>query len=442
MRLAAVLVAAALAAATPAHAQSIDARIDVLTARVEKLEGVRAVTKLQRAFGYYVDRGLWGEAADLFADDGTVEIGVDGVYAGKERIHEYLKRLHGGQEGLIYGQLNEWVTLQPAISVAEDGQSATARWRDLGMLGQYKQHAEWRDGIYENTYEKGADGIWRIKSLHLYVNFVVPYEKGWARLRGDEGLARSETSREFPPDHGPSDPYAPFPETHVPPFHAQVQSRVRDFGGALAPYESRVERLEDQAAIESLTALFGYYFDKGLWDRASALFSANGSFEYGQRGVYTGRERVRRAMLLFGPRGLGRGYLNNHMMLQPVVVVAADGRTATGRWQGMVMLARPGANGVWGVGVYENRYVKEGGAWKFDSLHFYPVAQADYDAGFMRGPIPMEGPSALFPPDKPPTEAYRSYPAAYIPPFSFDHPVTGKSLKDIPQPADDVVRRP
>ena len=95
MRLATVLVGAALVAATPAHGQSIDAQIDALTARVEKLEGIRAVKKLQRAFGYYVDRGLWGEAADLFADDGSVEIGIDGVYAGKDRIREYLKRLHG-----------------------------------------------------------------------------------------------------------------------------------------------------------------------------------------------------------------------------------------------------------------------------------------------------------------------------------------------------------
>lgn len=204
-----------------AHAQrgGIDAEIDALTARVEKLEGTRAVKKLQRAFGYYVDRGLWGEAADLFADNGTIEIGVDGVYVGKARIREYLQRLHGGQEGLIYGQLNEWVTLQPAVSIAADGRSATARWRDHGMLGQYKKHAEWRDGIYENRYVK-ENGVWKIQALHLYVNFVAPYEKGWARLKPGQGLVRSEASKAFPPDRGPSTEYRPFPETQVPPFQA------------------------------------------------------------------------------------------------------------------------------------------------------------------------------------------------------------------------------
>lgn len=220
MRVSAVLVWVALLAAAPVQAQSVDAQVDQLTQRVERLEGTRAVKKLQRAFGYYVDRGLWGDAADLFADDGTIEIGADGVYAGKARIEEYLRRLHGGQEGLIYGQLNEWVTLQPAVTVAPDGLSATARWRDLGMLGQYKKHAEWRDGIYENAYVREG-GVWKIRSLHLYVNFVAPYERGWARLGQGEGLAQSEASKAFPPDRPPSTAYQPFPATQVPAFQAR-----------------------------------------------------------------------------------------------------------------------------------------------------------------------------------------------------------------------------
>src|SRR5699024_3813610 len=134
--------------------QSAQAQIAELTERVEHLEGARAIKKLQRAFGYYVDRGLWKDAADLFVDNGTIEIGLDGVYVGKPRIEEYLRRLHGGQEGLIYGQLNEWVRLQPSSTVARDGRSGAGRWRDVGMLGQYKQHAEWRDGVYENRYMK------------------------------------------------------------------------------------------------------------------------------------------------------------------------------------------------------------------------------------------------------------------------------------------------
>lgn len=218
------------------------------------------------------------------------------------------------------------------------------------------------------------------------------------------------------------------------PAFAQQSPEAR-----LASYRERVERLEDQDAIENLQAYYGYYFDKGLWGEVADLFADSGTFEYGQRGVYVGKDRIRRALLLFGPEGLSPGYLNNHMQLQSIITVAPDGKTATARWQGMVMLSEPGANGVWGVGQYENAYVKERGVWKISKLHFYVQAMADYDLGFSRGPLRMDGPSALFPPDRPPTEVYRAFPSGYTPPFSFVHPVTGEPLA-VQQPADDVAR--
>jgi len=213
---------------------------------------------------------------------------------------------------------------------------------------------------------------------------------------------------------------------------ASVEARV-------AAYRDRVARLEDQDAVENLQATFGYYFDKGLWEDTADLFTRNGSFEYGQSGVYIGQERIRRALLLFGPQGLGQGYLNNHMQLQAIITVAPDGKTAAGRWQGPVQLSEPGASGIWGVGIYENQYVKEGGVWKIAALHFYPTAFTDYDRGWARSLLPMRGQSALFPPDKPPTVVYRTMPGNYIPPFSFTHPVTGAPLTNLPQAADSVT---
>lgn len=219
-----------------------------------------------------------------------------------------------------------------------------------------------------------------------------------------------------------------------------VPSLAQTAEDRLDAYRERVERLEDQQDIEVLQSTYGYYFDKGMWEEVADLFARNGRFEYGQRGVYIGQRRIERALLLFGPEGLAPGHLNNHMQLQAVIRVAEDGQTATGRWQGMVMLSEPGANGIWGVGIYENTYVKERGVWKIQSLHFYPTGMTDYDAGWTRSAIPMEGPSALFPPDEPPSEVYRAYPSNYIPPFSYPHPVTGEEI-ELVQPADDLAGR-
>ena len=63
MRRLAVIAALALAIPAPVAADA-NSEIDALTVRVAKLEGVRSIKNLQRAFGYYVDRGLWGEAAN------------------------------------------------------------------------------------------------------------------------------------------------------------------------------------------------------------------------------------------------------------------------------------------------------------------------------------------------------------------------------------------
>ena len=98
------------------------------------------------------------------------------------------------------------------------------------MLGQYKSHAEWRDGIYENTYVREG-GVWKIQSLRLFVNFVAPYERGCARLQPGEGLVASEASRAFPPDRGPTESYAPFPAVQVPDFQARHPVTGRRVGG-------------------------------------------------------------------------------------------------------------------------------------------------------------------------------------------------------------------
>src|ERR1700723_1189923 len=94
--------------ADSARIAALETKVTALSAEVGRLEDANAVRKLQRAFGYYVDKGYWHEASDLFADDATFETGVDGVYVGKARIHQLLVRQGGGHEGpgLPYGQMN------------------------------------------------------------------------------------------------------------------------------------------------------------------------------------------------------------------------------------------------------------------------------------------------------------------------------------------------
>ena len=69
------------------------AELAELRARVRSAEDYRDLVNLQGAYGYYVDKGLWDNAAELFAEDGTLEIAGRGVYVGRERVREYLHHL-------------------------------------------------------------------------------------------------------------------------------------------------------------------------------------------------------------------------------------------------------------------------------------------------------------------------------------------------------------
>ena len=52
-------------------------RITVLREKVQRIKDGNDIKRLQRIFGYYFDRGLWDEMADLFSDH-TVGRGGEG----------------------------------------------------------------------------------------------------------------------------------------------------------------------------------------------------------------------------------------------------------------------------------------------------------------------------------------------------------------------------
>jgi len=191
------------------------AHVAALEQRKTLIEDVNAIERLQGAYGYYLDRGLWDDVASLFADDGTIEIALDGVYAGKKRVREYLYSLGGGRQGLAAGALDEHLQVMPVISVAADGETAKARWRGIVLSGKHGGDAFWGEGPYENEYVKEG-GIWKIKTLHWYQALYAPYAGGWLN-QPDPSLGK-RVSKSLPPDRAPSVDYKTWPDTYVPPF--------------------------------------------------------------------------------------------------------------------------------------------------------------------------------------------------------------------------------
>lgn len=193
--------------------------------------------------------------------------------------------------------------------------------------------------------------------------------------------------------------------------------------------EQRVQRLDDVDAINKLTRAYGYYVDKQLWDQVVDTFSDDCTIEIAGRGVYHNRKG---AISLFqgsmgqGEIGLKPGNLFNHMILQGIVDVDPNGTTAKARWRAFVQIAGYQKFALWSEGTYENTYIKQGGIWKINGMHFYATYYTPFDQGWAKANMPNNGPSKTNPPDELPTVTYDVFPGHYVPPFHYPNPVTGR----------------
>ncbi len=65
----------ALCRRSSATLASLSARAAALERDITLLEDENAIEKLQRVYGFYSDKQMWTQAADLFAANGTIEVG-------------------------------------------------------------------------------------------------------------------------------------------------------------------------------------------------------------------------------------------------------------------------------------------------------------------------------------------------------------------------------
>ncbi|HWU03233.1 MAG TPA: nuclear transport factor 2 family protein, partial [Novosphingobium sp.] len=182
---------------------------------------------------------------------------------------------------------------------------------------------------------------------------------------------------------------------------------------------------EDLNQIERVQRAYGYFVDKAQWTQLSELFAQDATLEIGGKGIFTGKARVLEYMhSAFGPDGIREGMLINHMQFQTIPDVAPDGVHGFIRARAFVM-----SNGGWGLPLYENAFVKENGVWKISRLTG-PFAMYAGWSGWKTNAVPNTWPDKFEPaPDLPPSTVYLTYPAYYIVPFHYPHPVTGRVFR-------------
>ena len=355
-------------------------RMADLAARAQRLSDEIDVTNLQHTYGYYLDRRMWDDVAKLFADDGTMEIGLQGVYAGRASIRRGLNVLGALSTGapqrrslskLAQEEVNDHIHLQTIVTVMPDGRTARARGTELGMTTS-GGHAVWSQSIYENDFVK-QNGAWKFKAMHVYPRFIVDAEQGW----GKDAQPAPGPSRTFPPDRPPTDTYEIFPRFHIAPLHfdhpvtgrpPQYPEGMKAGDGsrrALKPGAPDLPAAKTAAALESLTAAT----ERSI-ERTKAYHASENVVTAHGYAIDDARS--------------GPNFLMVHQVVQPVITVAADGRSAKVRARLFQLGGPTTGEGSWTSGIYENRTVNENGSWRLSSTNLQYSWTAPSRGGWVR----------------------------------------------------------
>jgi hypothetical protein len=229
-----------------------------------------------------------------------------------------------------------------------------------------------------------------------------------------------------------------------------VAGAPKDAMRRLEHLERRIARLEDVHAVRTLHFKYGYYIDMCLYDQACELFADDGEVRF-LNGVYRGKAGARRLycdwfrnLFTNGHNGPVHGFLLDHLQLQDIVDVSADGRTAKGRFRALLLagqhaskkerIANNFPTQCWEGGIYENLYVKDRGVWKIQLLNYNMLWQADYEPGWANSGVHLPALTRVFPddphgPDELLSSVPNTWPHTRVVPFHYAHPVTGEPWK-------------
>ena len=159
-------------------------RHGALEKRLQRVEDIQAIERLQYAYNYYVEHMLKQEIIDCFSDSPDVLLDwLEGKWKGKEGVKEYF---NVNQVPPVDFQ-HQLIPSAGLITVAPDGKKAKGRWYAFGGIMMPSQGDEgiaqtvsrsFINGIYEFGYIKEND-IWKILTIKWTIPYGVRINDGW-----------------------------------------------------------------------------------------------------------------------------------------------------------------------------------------------------------------------------------------------------------------------
>lgn len=373
-----------------------NASLDGLEERIAVMNDESLVRNLQAAYGYYVDRRMWNDVTDLFADDGVYEFGGNGVYVGRDGVRKAHERM--GPDGLTEGVLNDRLQFDTVVQLAPGRREAQVRGIELGLLGDVdRNEAYWEVSVYDNRFVK-EDGLWKVREMRVFPVFRSAYSEGWGSSRIVESLTGElAPDRPLPDrDTGEQDRLVPAFVSRHPVTGKPVEAprgmqlvATRPLTGAIeAPAREVTEtnsdtRLREAArklrmakaydAAEHVSSSYGFFADDSQWDWLAELFGKTGTKQIPFAGYYTSYPRISKALFLeYGdPVALDatKASVAFHWRIQPVIIVAPDGRSARVRTYLLhPNTSKTGSSTLFGAMYPDDHLILEDGIWRLWNL--------------------------------------------------------------------------
>jgi len=395
--------------------------LEELFLRVREMNNEDDVRNLQNAFGYYVDRRMWNDVVDLFADDCVVEINGK-LYNSIAGVREAMATM--GAEGLSHGVLNDHPLFDTIVRVLPCGREALVRGIELGMIGDAdKGTAHWEINMFNNRFVKESS-LWKIQEMRITPLIKADYKDGWGK-GGMLGTSKPQLPSMLKTN--PPTGLAGVTTDGAKPLSAGIAIALE--APELDTVRRRYLRSLAWDGAENVSSAYGHYLDDFQWPLLSGIFATNGNRQSAFAGYYFGRSRIEGALTAtYGkPRDASsalRTFIAIHWRIQPVIHVSQDGRSALLRTRLFHICTSNDkydrassplnlGNGIM-TGMYPNdQVVFEGGIWRLWSLTIDEpyMVMPDWQGGWSAAKPPPPGGGMrtspllqTYPPDLPLTE--------------------------------------